>query len=191
MHRLLILLVFLLALCAADNQTLLVTRGDAGISINDTGGPGDSSDLPPEFYTQDLLRIGVQLYTVDSNDTVEELCALLKDFQPDITSCEGDVAISLDQVNATDDPLITQQANLDVIRATDAWAKGYTGDPAVRVCVIDSGLISLPFVASLLFCCCPSHCVLETRVYRYPPPLSQPLLRLPIGPEIVPSVNAV
>lgn len=140
MHRLaLALQLFLLAFCAAENQTLLVTTGDTGISVNDTDS-GDDLDLPPEFYpVEDLLRIGVKLYTVDSNETVEELCAMLKYADPSVFSCEGDTPVSLDQTNATDDPLIAQQSNLDVIRATDAWAKGYVGDPAVRVCVVDSG----------------------------------------------------
>ncbi len=137
MYRLLILQVFLLAFCAADNQTLLVTVGDAGISVNDTSSPAE--DLPADFSVESLLRIGVQLYTVDSNETVEELCAVLKYSDPNVISCEGDTPISLDQVNATDDPLITQQGNLGTMRVTNAWARGYVGDPAIRVCVVDSG----------------------------------------------------
>lgn len=130
--------VFLLTLCAAENQTLIVTTGNAGISINETD--VDPVELPYEFYApEDLLRIGVQLYTVDSNGTVEELCGMLKEADPTVVTCEADVAYSIDQGNATDDPLVTQQPSLDIIRATDAWAKGYLGDAAVRVCVIDSG----------------------------------------------------
>ena len=139
MHRLLVLQIFLLTLCAAENQTLLVTTGDAGISINDTDSTNDL-DLLPEFYpAENLLRIGVQLYTVDSNETLDELCAMLKYADPSVITCEGDTQTSIEQANATDDPLIAQQTNLDVIRVTDAWAKGYVGDSAVRVCVIDSG----------------------------------------------------
>ena len=140
MYRLLILHVFLLAFCAADNQTLLVTVGDAGISVNDTSPPAqDAFDLPADFSVESLLRIGVQLYTVDSNETVEELCAVVKDSDPNVISCESDASISLDQVNATDDPLITQQDNLGTIRVTNAWAEGYIGDAQIKVCVVDSG----------------------------------------------------
>jgi len=142
----------LMGLCAADNQTLLVTRGDAAVSVNDTGADG-LLDLPPDFYPpEDLLRIGVQLYTVDSNETVDDLCSTLKEWDPTVITCEGDVAAGITQANATDDPLITQQSNLDMIKLQDAWAKGYVGDPAVRVCVVDSD--EYPYTLFLLLAAC-------------------------------------
>ena len=142
MYRGVLLQVFLLTICAAENQTLIVTKGDAVISINETD--VDPVELPYEFYApEDLLRIGVQLFTVDSNETVENLCGILKEADPTVVTCEADAAYSIDQGDAIDDPLVTQQPSLDIIRATDAWAKGYTGDPAVRVCVIDAVKLTL------------------------------------------------
>ena len=129
----------LLTGCACKNQTLLVTRGNTAISVNDSS-IDEPIDLPYGFSPpEDLLRIGVQIYTVDSNETMEELCEALKDYDPSVLTCEGDVSFSIDQANATDDPYIQQQSNLDTMNIEAAWAKGYVGNPAVRVCVIDSG----------------------------------------------------
>ena len=135
-----LLLSALLSLCAADNQTLLVTQGDSTVSVNDTSISDEPPQLPPGFYApESLARIGVQIYVVDSNETVADLCADLSDFVTSILTCEADAPVSLDQANATDDTYVVEQTDLDTIRATDAWAKGYLGSSAVRICVVDSG----------------------------------------------------
>lgn len=55
--------------------------------------------------------------------------------------CEIDVQVSTDAAAATpDDPLLTQQWDMNHITVPAAWTAGFTGSSDIRVCVIDTGL---------------------------------------------------
>lgn len=81
-------------------------------------------------------QIGLQTHCVPASD--------VRVAYAEVSYCEVDVQVSTDSSSNTsatpDDTLFSQQWDLPHVNAPLAWAAGYTGSPAVRVCMIDTGI---------------------------------------------------
>lgn len=94
--------------------------------------------------TQNSIRIDVfEIVHCSNIDAGVEWQAVCQQFEQDdsVISCELDSEYTLDAItNTPDDPLYGQQWNLQAIQVPQLWDQGVFGNPAVRVCTVDTGL---------------------------------------------------
>jgi subtilisin family serine protease len=71
------------------------------------------------------------------------ICHLESPFYADVTSCEPDFLVSIDQEVGSaspNDPSYSKQWNMPDIQLPTAWKTGQFGSKNVRTCVIDTGI---------------------------------------------------
>jgi hypothetical protein len=122
---------------------LLVSYADALLSLNETSITSLPPPPPPPGVelTRSLARLGIDIYTVNSTtaSAAQQLCYVLEEQNPLISSCEVDIAVKLDQLSAQpNDKLYANQYAFAVDNTVAAWQAGQFGSSNIKVCVIDT-----------------------------------------------------
>lgn len=151
MKSLCILAACLLIVTAQDIQSdqVIVTYGQPNdtLSLNLTA-IIPSVSVPGTTLVGNITEHGIRLdifaithcTNIDPQIEWEIVCAQFEE-DPTVVSCERDDEVTLDAVSKTpDDPLYPQQWSLQAIDVATVWGKGVFGSPAIRVCMVDTGL---------------------------------------------------
>lgn len=139
---------FCCGVAAASNDTMIIKYKDLGLGfgVNDTD---TTTTFPPPPSGVELVAnapfLGYQVFRLlDSTMSVGDYCTDLEMNDPEVEFCEPDSEVSvIEQAPANaampNDPLLKNQYNLPIIKATNLWQQGLYGSKDVLVCFPDTG----------------------------------------------------
>ena len=128
----------------AANDTVIIKFKNVGLSVNSS--VDSHTVLPPTppgvQLVANLEFLGYQIYRLeDPHESPASYCAELEQYDNTVDFCEPDSEVSLigEQSVTPNDPLYSQQPNLQTINVPALWKKSIFGANNVSVCFPDTG----------------------------------------------------